>query len=476
MVLLNLLVKPIYIFAIDRNVQNVVGYEQYGLYAALLNLSIIFNILLDLGITNFNNKSLAEDPKRIKTYLPNMLISKGLLSLLFIGVVLIVGLTLDYNVQSITFLLLIALIQLLNSLLLFLRSNVSAHHDFKIDSVLSIADKLIMIMLCSVLLFHPVYKDQFKIEWFIYAQLAAYGVSILAALAIILIRYSKLRLATFQVGIVKKIVKQSFPYALLILLMGLYTRVDSVLLERMLQEDGDYQNGMYVSAYRILDALNMFGFLFAGMLLPMFSRMLAKNNKVKGLVRTTTNILVPISLVVVANALFFNSEIMNTLYAENTMVASTVYRFVMLTFPAYCIMNIYSTLLTANGSLRLLITIAAIACIISIGANTILIPSFKALSVAWVAVGVQWFVAICYMIFSIRETDIEFNWPWIFQFVFFFMAFCMVNYLFKSVNIGLWLAIVLNMVIFVPLVFMVRLWNWQDLTKYFQEMVVKDKQ
>ena len=476
MVLLNLLVKPIYIFAIDRNVQNVVGYEDYGLYAALLNLSIIFNILLDLGITNFNNKSLAEDPKRIKTYLPNMLIAKGLLSLLFVGVILLMGVVLGYGAKSITFLILIALIQLLNSLLLFLRSNVSAHHDFKIDSVLSIADKLIMIVICSVLLFHPVYRESFKIEWFVYAQLIAFSISILAALGVILFRYSRPRLATFQVDVVRKIIKQSLPYALLILLMGIYTRVDSVLLERLLDDDGDYQNGMYVSAFRILDAFNMFGFLFAGMLLPMFSRLLSKNNKVKELVRTTANILVPISLVVVANALFFNNEIMDYLYNENTAFASTIYKFVMLSFPAYCIMNIYSTLLTAKGSLRLLIIIAFIACLISIGANVILIPTYKALSVAWVAVGVQWFVAICYVIYSIRETDISLNWSWFLQFVFFFIAFYLLNYLFKFADIPLIAVLLLNIIIFIPLVFILRLWNWQDLTKYFQEMVVKDKQ
>ena len=47
---LNLLVKPFYIFGIDRTVQNVVGTEVYGLYAAMFSLSIIFNIILNIFI------------------------------------------------------------------------------------------------------------------------------------------------------------------------------------------------------------------------------------------------------------------------------------------------------------------------------------------------------------------------------------------------------------------------------------------
>ena len=47
MVLLNLLVKPIAIFGIDAQVQNVVGAEEYGIYFSLLNFTYLFNIFLD---------------------------------------------------------------------------------------------------------------------------------------------------------------------------------------------------------------------------------------------------------------------------------------------------------------------------------------------------------------------------------------------------------------------------------------------
>ena len=50
LVLVTLLVKPFWILFIDREVQNVVGTENYGFYFALLNFSFLFNILLGLGI------------------------------------------------------------------------------------------------------------------------------------------------------------------------------------------------------------------------------------------------------------------------------------------------------------------------------------------------------------------------------------------------------------------------------------------
>ncbi|MDR1761211.1 MAG: hypothetical protein LBR55_02050, partial [Bacteroidales bacterium] len=49
LVFLNILVKPFWIFGIDRTVQNTVGAHDYGIYAALFSLSIILNIFLDMG-------------------------------------------------------------------------------------------------------------------------------------------------------------------------------------------------------------------------------------------------------------------------------------------------------------------------------------------------------------------------------------------------------------------------------------------
>ena len=58
---LNLLIKPFWILGIDRAVQNAVGTEQYGFYYSIFGFSFLLNILLDLGITNFNNKNISQN-------------------------------------------------------------------------------------------------------------------------------------------------------------------------------------------------------------------------------------------------------------------------------------------------------------------------------------------------------------------------------------------------------------------------------
>ena len=71
--LLNLLIKPFWILGIETGVQNAVGPDEYGFYFAIFNLAYIFNILLDLGVTNFNTCNIARHPKLFDTHLPDVL-------------------------------------------------------------------------------------------------------------------------------------------------------------------------------------------------------------------------------------------------------------------------------------------------------------------------------------------------------------------------------------------------------------------
>ena len=60
LLVLNLLVKPFYILGIDAGVQDAVGSAGYGTYAALLSLSFLLNIVLDLGMTSYNTRHIAQ--------------------------------------------------------------------------------------------------------------------------------------------------------------------------------------------------------------------------------------------------------------------------------------------------------------------------------------------------------------------------------------------------------------------------------
>ena len=182
---LNLLIKPFWILGIDVGVQNHVGAESYGLYFAVFNFTYMFNILLDMGTTNFNNRNIARNNQLLDKHLSSIIILRFLLAVFYMLVVFSVALIIGYRGFMLKLLFWTAINQFLSTFLLYLRSNVSALLMFKTDSVLSILDRLIMIILCGILLWGNVTDEPFKIEWFVYSQTLAYVIAIAVALAIV---------------------------------------------------------------------------------------------------------------------------------------------------------------------------------------------------------------------------------------------------------------------------------------------------
>jgi O-antigen/teichoic acid export membrane protein len=404
-VFLNLLVKPFWIFGIDRTVQNVVGADGYGFYFSLFSLTLLLNIFLDLGITNFNNRSIAREPGMLPRYFSQIVGLKFLLALFYAAVCLLAGWILGYDKTQLSLLRILILNQFLASFILYLRSNISGLHYFRTDSLISVLDRTLAILICAALLWGNLTEQAFKIEWFVYAQTAAYGITALVTFGIVWYRAGYFRLQLDLPGFVR-IIRQSFPFALLILLMSFYNRIDSVMLERML-DNGKEQAGIYAQSFRILDAAAMFAFLFAGLLLPIFSRMLKQEEEVGSMIRLSFTLIIVPAAALAGLGLFYGYEIIDLLYNEYIPTSSRIFPLLMFGFMAVSTTYIFGTLLTANGNLRELNILAASAVFVNILLNLILIPEYQAFGAAVSSLVTQGYMALAQVIVSIIRLRLD---------------------------------------------------------------------
>jgi O-antigen/teichoic acid export membrane protein len=405
---INLLIKPIYIFGIDRVVQNAVGKEAFGLYFAVFNFTFLLQIINDFGIHTFNNKHISQNRNLLKSYFPNVLMLKTLLAGGYLLVIFLTAIPSGYTAAKyLPFLGWLCLIHILNSLMLYLRSNISALGWYRTDSWLSSLNKFLMILVCAPLLWINDLYEQFQIEWFIYAQIATLVVTALVALWL-----TRKELVwtgwKLDFSFLKRIAMESYPYALAIFLMTVYTRVDAVMIERML-EDGEGETGIYAGAYRLLDASNMIGFLFAGLLLPMFARMLKDGEDYRDLLRFSLQIILAGAIALSLPVYFFREEIMVLLYKEGTAYWGTVMGWLILSFIAGCVIYVYSALLTAGEKLMRMNRIFVVGVLLNIILNYFLIQSDKAAGAALATLLTQSFIAIALVGLAIREFKLPIN-------------------------------------------------------------------
>lgn len=230
---LNLLIKPFWILVIEPHVQNEVGNAAYGEYFALFNFSFLLNILLDFGITNFNNKNIAQNSQLLTKHFSGLFMLKLMLAVVYIIATIIVGLIIRYDVRFTKLLLILGFNQFLISLVLYLRSNLQALHLFKTDALLSVLDRVIMITIVSMMLWTSIFPGRMDVMDFVYAQTIGYFLTAVIAFFSVIGKTKSFRLKwdwPFSLMILKK----SFPFAILVLLMSFYNRIDSVMLERLM--------------------------------------------------------------------------------------------------------------------------------------------------------------------------------------------------------------------------------------------------
>jgi O-antigen/teichoic acid export membrane protein len=282
----------------------------------------------------------------------------------------------------------------------YFRGFFSGLQHYKLDSFFSVFDRIILIITAgSVLLFNMGYEMSIPL----YIQLQTFGYFLTFVLAFI---FFKRIVGTilWQIDLLhfKSVLQKSLPFALLIILMSLYTRIDGILLHE-LGANGNMEAGIYAKGFRLLDALYMFGMIFAGLLFPMFSNVLQESvQKVRELVLISANFLMSGVIVVVFIIILHAESILQLIYTSD-VGAELPFIWLMLSFIGIAMNFVFGTLLTANGNLKELNIISAIGVIINVSLNIFLIPKYGAIGAGFTAFVTQMIMAITQFILCAKN-------------------------------------------------------------------------
>lgn len=466
---LNLLIKPFWIFGIDRTVQNLVDTDVYGIYYTLFNLSFILNMLLDMGTTSFNNRGIARDKNFLQRNFARTLTLRLLLGGIYMVVVMAAALVIGYRMNEFRLLIPLAINQFLSLFILYLRSNVSGMLMFKTDSFLSVADRLIMIVCCSLLIWGNITDRPFQISWFIYIQMFSYILTALIALAVVL-KHCRLQRLEWDFPFFKKVLYKSLPFALVALLTNIHNRVDAVLLDRMLPAGtGASQAGIYASAYRLLDAAIIIAYLFSVILMPLFAHLISQKENFRNILKTSFVLLFVYGLLLAAFSYFYSYEIMELLYNKHVAESASVYRLLMLSILPVALTYIFGSLLTANGNLKYLNLIALGAVVINLGGNLLLIPRFQAVGSAAVSLVTQCFIICCEILLSLKLFRLKVSPAFVCKIVFFTLSVILITACSRRIPANWGLTSGLALLLSLLLVFVFRLVRLQDVLVLFRK-------
>jgi O-antigen/teichoic acid export membrane protein len=178
---INVLIKPIWILIIDVKVQQVVGMAQFGAYSVILNLSMLLLVILDPGLHTFINTSLARKEISLKKSIHSILPLKLFLAITYIFITYFIFFVGGFDTHLIKILTLLVFNQVLASFILFFRVHLSGMLAFNQDSVSSVLDRVLMIILVGTI-FLGILPISISIDLYLLIQTFAYMFALMVTL------------------------------------------------------------------------------------------------------------------------------------------------------------------------------------------------------------------------------------------------------------------------------------------------------
>lgn len=432
LIVLNLLIKPFWPLGIEIQVQNAVGNTVYGEYAILFSFSFLLNIILDFGVTQFNNKNIAQNNHLLTKHFSSLFSLKLALGVIYFITTILLGFIIGYDIRFIKLLAVLAINQFLISMIAYLRSNLLGLHLFKTDSFVSVADRVIMIGICLCLLLRW-FGLEIDIMAFVYAQSIGYLLTAIIAFTAVYAKTNHFKL-NWNWPFSVMILKQSFPFAILVLLMTFYNRLDSVMLGKLLPgELGSTQAGIYAKAFRLLEAGNMIAYLFSVQLIAVFSKMIKHKENVEQIVKLSFVLLITPALVVSVGCYFYSFEL-SKLINHGATDSANEFGILMLCFTAQSATYIFGTLLTANGNLKQLNTMALVGICVNLLLNVILIPKYYAYGCAISSLITQFFTALVQIFMAYKIFKFKVNYRLLIALTVFIIGIITFNIFSKSIS------------------------------------------
>lgn len=377
LIVVNLIVKLLWIFFIERKIQLLVGFENYGLYYSIFNFTLILSIINDPGLSNYIIRFLASKNENL-LQIANLFSLKILLSVCY----LLLSLSLSFLSGYFNHQLVLILIgyQILWSFLVYLRGFLKGYQFLNAEVFFSILDKALLII-TLIPLFYLNKNINWTINLYALSQLTAVFVSII--FCYFFLNKQKINILfniNFRLNLF--VLKPLMPFAIFAFLVLAYNKIDVILLQKLLP-NGSLATGTYAAAYRFLDANNMLPILFASLFYPVVSKQIKEKKYIGNFIKPQLSFLMAISLIVCFGSWFYRENLMALFYgAKSSRELANIFGVLMFSAPLIVVYYVFSTVLTANNNLKILNIISAIGLVFNILLNMIIIPNYGALGAA----------------------------------------------------------------------------------------------
>jgi O-antigen/teichoic acid export membrane protein len=341
------------------------GEDEFGAFFYAINVATIAEVLMDFGLHQVTIRAVAQRPAQAAPLLAKSLVLKIVpgLAMVAIGTAAVWILREEAHVRLASFVMLLS--AAMRSYLLTARGILQGLERFNDDAVVTVGDRLLLVVSCSVALL---------------AGAGVVGVSVVffvtrAVSAVLALTLARVRAGT-QAGEVHEatdLIREALPVGLFLLVLNLYNRVDTLMLGSML---GDQPTGIYGAAYTLYEGLTYATAIVSAVLTPRLSSLWPRDRAAyRQLVRQGFLGTIGLSIAIGVVTWFLAQFGIGKLFPAFPEAVRTL-RLLLLGLPfIYVIWVLHAVALSAHLT-QTLVRVTAMGIAVNVGLNLWLIPRY----------------------------------------------------------------------------------------------------
>jgi len=245
-------------------------------------------------------------------------------------------------------------------------------------------------------------------NWGLLPVMGFLGLGNLVSFLILLVAartYVKIALV-FDWDVWHEVWRRTWPVALSIIFNLVYFKADTLILSLLKSQS---EVGIYGAAYKILEVMIQFIFVFMGLILPLYSFHWAAKNKEKfqQVLQKAWDFISIISFPMICGALFLARPIMTFVAGDEFAASALVFQILIFAVAAIYFSNIFTYAIVATHNQKKMIWGFAAVAVISLVGYLYFIPRYSYIGAAGMTVLTEVLVLLISAILIYRETNIR---------------------------------------------------------------------
>lgn len=349
--------------------------EKLGIYAWVLGFGYNFYPLADFGLERVVLKHIPRDSNKTSLYLSRLLPLRLLLAIGSILSSLILGLLIGVGRQKLFYIFIFGLGLLPYNLLYLYGAFKNAQERTEVYAAITVLTSLLSSLLGAVVIYLGL-----SLGWLF----AVYFLANATILILLLLKVQKLDLSAswkFEIDFWKKILKESWVFAVLIITAVFYLRISLVLVGKLL---GDYWAGIYGSASKFVEAGILIPQSLTLALFPLSSRLLVSDKKRLRKIYKKTVVALFLFSLPIALAMFVGGQyIIPFIYGHNYSPAIPVFSLFGLLMILLFVNSLPGNIIHNSNRVKRFIPFALLNFLMAAVSGLILIPRVGVIGGVW---------------------------------------------------------------------------------------------